>query len=623
MNLPQPRTAKAGPPAPNALSVCCATRVSPPQTRASLAPLRGVAAEIVVGLDARLAERASEYEEFADRVIVLPCGVVERDLAELHRACTQEWVLRVDDDETVSPALLAELPALLADGVVRRYAIARRWVVDDGARWVDEAPWWPDFRVRLIRPGDDPLAGRPPEAELPPTFVAEPLLHLDCLPQTALERQARALGHAVERPGGPGTLREPCVQRFEPERSTRRPPVPLAGEEQAAVRAFLRASGTGITRWAPWTAVDPPGAASPGPAATDPQGDEAAWELLERDFRFETGVDRTVYARVTNLSERTWEPGARRGEAGLFAGYRWRWPDGSELEGVRTPFAVALRPGDARVVRIEVAPPHRPGPVWLDLGVVDEHVRWLSGQQRVDALLDAPAPLPLRREVRPPPRSRRWRRRAAPAAAIPRVLHRIWLGDAPMPPAHVRYGETWQDLHPAWDFRLWTDADAPTPPGVERARNVGERSDLVRYEILRRHGGVYVDTDVECLRPIDELLEGVTAFAAYEVPGRLCNAVIGAAPGHAAFTRATQLATVTVGRGTYPQATATAFLTYVLERLEDVTLFGPERFYPELWEGTKNVGDEAPYAAHHWARSWDADWSAARLPRGPRVESSQ
>jgi mannosyltransferase OCH1-like enzyme len=188
--------------------------------------------------------------------------------------------------------------------------------------------------------------------------------------------------------------------------------------------------------------------------------------------------------------------------------------------------------------------------------------------------------------------------------AIPRVVHRIWLGDAPMPDAHVAFGDTWRQHHPGWTVRLWTDSDAPEPAGSERARNLGERTDLIRYEILRRHGGVYVDTDVECLRPLDGLLTGVAAFAAYEVPGRLCNAVLGSIPGHPAFARASQFAGITCGYGTYPEATATTFLTYILEACDDVTLFGPERFYPRLWNGARNLGNEPPYADHHWGASW-------------------
>jgi mannosyltransferase OCH1-like enzyme len=156
------------------------------------------------------------------------------------------------------------------------------------------------------------------------------------------------------------------------------------------------------------------------------------------------------------------------------------------------------------------------------------------------------------------------------------------------------------------------------PPGKwSKGRNLAERADLVRYEVLRRHGGVYVDTDVECLRPIDDLLDGVVAFAAYEVPGRLCNAVLGAVPAHPAFARAVDLAATTVGRGTYPDATATSFLTYILEAHEDVTLFGAERFYPVLWDGSANAApaDDPPHAFHHWAKSW-IDTKSQHIPLG-------
>src|SRR5436190_16517529 len=98
---------------------------------------------------------------------------------------------------------------------------------------------------------------------------------------------------------------------------------------------------------------------------------------------------------------------------------------------------------------------------------------------------------------------------------IPRIIHRVWLGAEPMPEDFRRYGESWRRHHPGWRMRLWTDEDLPElgdRRALERARHHAERANLVRYEVLRRFGGVYVDTDVECLRPIGPLLSGVRAF---------------------------------------------------------------------------------------------------------------
>ena len=100
-----------------------------------------------------------------------------------------------------------------------------------------------------------------------------------------------------------------------------------------------------------------------------------------------------------------------------------------------------------------------------------------------------------------------------------------------MPDDFQRYGETWREHHPEWEMPLWTDDNLPElahPGAFERGRHHAERADVLRYEVLRQFGGVYVDTDVECLRPIDPLLEGVQAFVAYQRPGEVCNAVMGA-----------------------------------------------------------------------------------------------
>ena len=48
------------------------------------------------------------------------------------------------------------------------------------------------------------------------------------------------------------------------------------------------------------------------------------------------------------------------------------------------------------------------------------------------------------------------------------------------------------------------------------------RSDLARYDILWRYGGVYVDCDLEALRPIDDLLD-VPGFAGWETDGVWVN----------------------------------------------------------------------------------------------------
>src|SRR4051812_34010104 len=105
-----------------------------------------------------------------------------------------------------------------------------------------------------------------------------------------------------------------------------------------------------------------------------------------------------------------------------------------------------------------------------------------------------------------------------------------------MPPEHVEWSRTWGDLHPEWEIRLWTEETLPRgcrrQEVYERLRHPAERSDILRIEVLERFGGVYVDTDFECLRPLDPLLGGVDFFLGDLKPGRTNNAIIGAMAGH-------------------------------------------------------------------------------------------
>jgi mannosyltransferase OCH1-like enzyme len=284
---------------------------------------------------------------------------------------------------------------------------------------------------------------------------------------------------------------------------------------------------------------------------------------------------------------------------------RWIDDHGAASEAAREGLRTIVEPGQAAVIATNIRVPDRRGAMMLEASVVHAVAESSDGALRMPvSLANASAP-PSRREERPPRRGlARFTRRTK--LLIPKIIHRVWLGTEPMPEEHRAFGESWISHHPGWEFRFWTDADAPQPPGFERARNVAEKTDLVRYDIIRRHGGVYVDTDIECLRPIDDLLADTRAFAAYGIPGRLCNAVIGAVPGHPAFVRAVELAATTAGVGNYPSATATVFLTRVLEPFPDVTLFSPERFYPFLWdeERTKLPQSSSTYAVHHWAKSW-------------------
>lgn len=119
---------------------------------------------------------------------------------------------------------------------------------------------------------------------------------------------------------------------------------------------------------------------------------------------------------------------------------------------------------------------------------------------------------------------------------IPKILHQIWLGPECRP---KRCMATWKSQHPTWEYRLWTEENLPRDlwcmPLLEQVSEVVGKVDLLRYELLYRHGGIYVDADSISLRPLDELC-GERLFAAWEHeqarPGLIAQGVLGAERGH-------------------------------------------------------------------------------------------
>ena len=102
---------------------------------------------------------------------------------------------------------------------------------------------------------------------------------------------------------------------------------------------------------------------------------------------------------------------------------------------------------------------------------------------------------------------------------IPRVIHYCWFGGTSYPPLFERCMASWKKHCPGWELHEWNESnfDIDICAYVKEAYEAKKWafvSDYVRLWALVTHGGIYMDTDCELIKPIDEFLfhEAVSGF---------------------------------------------------------------------------------------------------------------
>ena len=108
---------------------------------------------------------------------------------------------------------------------------------------------------------------------------------------------------------------------------------------------------------------------------------------------------------------------------------------------------------------------------------------------------------------------------------IPKIIHYCWFGRNPLPESAVKCIESWRKYMPDYEIREWNEDnfDVNIIPYTAEAYSVGKYafvSDYASFWILYRYGGIYFDTDVEVIKPIDDIV-AKGAFMGIEVMCRV------------------------------------------------------------------------------------------------------
>ena len=94
---------------------------------------------------------------------------------------------------------------------------------------------------------------------------------------------------------------------------------------------------------------------------------------------------------------------------------------------------------------------------------------------------------------------------------IPQTIHYCWFGHKRIPPEFQKYIESWKRYLPDYEIIKWDESNFDIHcnsfvEGSYQTKKYAYVSDFARFSILRKYGGVYFDTDVEVIKPLDDIL---------------------------------------------------------------------------------------------------------------------
>ncbi len=103
---------------------------------------------------------------------------------------------------------------------------------------------------------------------------------------------------------------------------------------------------------------------------------------------------------------------------------------------------------------------------------------------------------------------------------IPKVIHYCWFGENPIPDQYKKWMESWKKFCPDYKIVEWNESNYDINKNkymrqAYKSKKWGFVPDFARLDIIYHYGGIYLDTDVELVQSLDDLLYQ-KGFAGFE-----------------------------------------------------------------------------------------------------------
>lgn len=205
---------------------------------------------------------------------------------------------------------------------------------------------------------------------------------------------------------------------------------------------------------------------------------------------------------------------------------------------------------------------------------------------------------------------------------IPKIIHYCWFGKNKIPEATLKYIDSWKKYCPDYTIKEWNEEnfDITSCRYVKeayKAKKWAFVTDYVRLYALYEEGGIYMDTDVEVIKPLNKFLD-LQAFTGFETETSVPTGIMASEKGLPLFK---ELLTDYNNRhfvdenGCIDLTTNVVMITKTLKKyglelnnqiqtVQGLTLYPKIVFCPKSYETGKVLLSDETYTIHHFAGSW-------------------
>lgn len=210
--------------------------------------------------------------------------------------------------------------------------------------------------------------------------------------------------------------------------------------------------------------------------------------------------------------------------------------------------------------------------------------------------------------------------------SIPKIIHYCWFGGNPKPKLAEKCIKSWKKFCPDYEIIEWNEQnfDLQQAPAYVRQAYEAKKwafvTDYVRLYAMIAQGGIYMDTDVEVVKPLDEFLH-YRAFSGFEDGIHVSTGVMACEKGHPMFQKMLQYYDTasfynpdgSMNLTTNVETVTRLWLQHGLQQnncfqlLDGIAIYPKDVFSPVSYETMELERTENTHTIHWFSGSWHTE----------------